>query len=132
MLRNRSRQRVGDSLKLHLSDKPACWRKRFCTDLFAPVVWSSAFRRLATNDQRRLKAELRTLEYKSRLQLKRARRIDVSERRDRICSGADAADKLSESRGWRRQVAVSSNTASKHVRVVQEVEAFEAQNNVTS
>src|SRR5438046_1401290 len=70
--------------------------------------------------------------HKSRLQLKHSRRIDVSERRNRIRGRADAADKLSKGRRRRRSIAVSSDTASQHVRVIKDIEAFDAQNNVTS
>src|SRR2546430_324034 len=71
-------------------------------------------------------------EHKSRLQLKHARRIDIRERWNRLRSCADAADKLSKRGSRRRCVAVSRHAASKHVRVIEDVKAFKAQNDVTT
>src|SRR2546423_9160681 len=68
-------------------------------------------------------------EHQPRLQLKHARRIDVRERWNRVSVRADAAgaDELSKTYGGRCCIALKCHSPGKHVFVVENVEAFEAQ-----
>src|ERR1700674_4726854 len=72
------------------------------------------------------------LKDNTRLHLKHPRRIDVSERRNRVGSCAHAANKLSERGSGSYCVAIDGHASTEHVCVIEDVEAFDAQNNVTA